>query len=216
MSEMSRLRVPYITAYDDEYAERRFTLIPDASATDGRRLGFVGAAEQDWMFGVLWHRPGLHRRGRPEWKMVNTLRQRRCMLRLLCQVCGGPATTQGDCRISWLLADPPETISTGKPFTNAPPTCRGCIPEALTACPRLRRAACVYTTRSAEPYGVVGDTVRPSAQGLVKVAWDLHIPLDSFRLLEYAVAKQLLVTMDDLQPNSPFGYGGSKPGARSR
>ncbi|MEV4890565.1 hypothetical protein AB0K48_14345 [Nonomuraea sp. NPDC055795] len=196
------VRVPYITAYDEEFAERPFTLIPDACATDGWRLGFVGAARQDWLFGVLWHRPGLHRGGRPEWKMVNTLRQRRCMLRLLCQVCGGPARDAPTGRVSWLLADSSVTGSAGKPFTNAPPTCRACIPGALATCPRLRRAARVYTVRAAEPYGVVGDAVRPSPRGLMKVEWDLHVPLDAFHRLEYTFAKQLLVTLEDLQPST--------------
>ncbi|MFI6899939.1 hypothetical protein ACIBKY_01700 [Nonomuraea sp. NPDC050394] len=47
---------------------------------------------------------------------------------------------------------------------------------------------------------MVGDAVQPSPQGLVKVEWELHIPPDGFHRLEYTLAKQLLVTLEDLQP----------------
>ncbi|MFI6317348.1 hypothetical protein ACIBG8_07505 [Nonomuraea sp. NPDC050556] len=201
MTVVSRLRVPYVTAYDEECVQRPFAVVLDAGATEGWRLGFVGAGEQDWMLGVLWYRPGLHRRGKPEWRLVNTLRQRRCMLYLLCQVCGGTAVND-DRRINWVLAESPEMTPQGVPFTNAPPTCQGCVSEALDSCPRLGSEARVYTVRAAAPYAVVGDVVQISQTGLSVAEWNRLITIDSFRQLEHTLAKQLLVTLDDLQPSS--------------
>ena len=151
------VRVPYITAYSEELAPHPLAFVAYPEATDGVRLSYDDAVPQDWMYGVLWARQGLHRRGRPEWKVVNTLRQRRCMRLLLCQVCGESATDPVDSRISWVLADDPGDTSAGAGYTNAPPTCAQCIPEAIASCPRLRRGAAVYSVGSAQPYGIIGD-----------------------------------------------------------
>ncbi|WP_345577218.1 hypothetical protein [Nonomuraea rosea] len=169
-----------------------------AEATDGVRLSFVDATAHDWMFGVLWHRHGLCRAGRPLWKLVNTLRQRRCMLHLLCQVCGRSAV-DGD-RIWWLLPEPPGVTGGGRQFTHAPPTCRSCIPRARVWCLRLGPESYIYTVRSSEPYGVVADLYRPAAgRKVVVVEHAVEVPLEAFRVLEYALATQLLVGLDGLQ-----------------
>ncbi|MFI7644298.1 hypothetical protein [Nonomuraea sp. NPDC049400] len=194
-----RLRVPYITAYDEEIVAHPLTFVWSPEATDGLKLSYVDAVPQDSMLGALWSRQGLHRRGRPEWKLVNSIRQRNAMLRLLCQVCGESAVGP-DGRVSWVLADDPDDTSTSKGYTNAPPTCAACIPEALVACPRLRRGAAVYTVGSAEPYGVLGDFWRPTRHGPVETQRNAVVPLDAFWRLEYTLAKQLLVVLDDLRP----------------
>ena len=192
------LRVPYITAYEDEIVPCDLAFVPDREATDGLRLSYTDAVPQDRMLGVLWARQGLGRLGKPQWKLVNTIRQRNAMLRLLCQVCGQPAAG-ADGRVPWVLADDPDDTAKSKGYTNAPPTCAACIPEALVACPRLRRGAAVYTVGSAEPYGVLADTFWPSGGGPVELARGAVVPLDAFHRLEYALAKQLLVVLDDLQ-----------------
>ena len=194
------VRVPYITAYSEELAPHPLAFVAYPEATDGVRLSYDDAVPQDWMYGVLWARQGLHRRGRPEWKVVNTLRQRRCMRLLLCQVCGESATDPVDSRISWVLADDPGDTSAGAGYTNAPPTCAQCIPEAIASCPRLRRGAAVYSVGSAQPYGIIGDVLQPSRLRPVEVARNVVISLDSFHRLEYALAKQLLVVLEDLRP----------------
>ena len=192
------LRVPYITAYSDELAPHPLAFLAHTEATDGARLSYADPIPQDWQLGVLWARQGIHRRGRPEWKVVNTIRQRRCMLHLLCQVCGQPAADPVDGRISWVLADDPSDTSAGAGYTNAPPTCARCIPEAIASCPRLRRGAAVYSVGSAEPYGIIGDVLRPSQRRPVEQERNVVISLDSFHRLEYALAKQLLVVLEDL------------------
>jgi hypothetical protein len=198
MTGAVRLRVPYITAYSDEPIAQPLRFTAHVEATDGLRLSCTNPVELDWMFGVLWARVGLHRGGRPEWKLVNTFRQRHCMLRLLCQVCAEPAALP-DGRISWILADDPEETS-GPGYTNAPPTCASCVEEAIASCPRLRRGAKVYTVGSAEPYGVLGDLWRPSRHGAIETQRNVVVPLDAFHRLEYTLAKQLLVVLDDLRP----------------
>lgn len=193
------LRVPYITAYSDELAPHPLAFLAHPEATDGARLSYADPIPQDWQLGVLWARQGIHRRGRPEWKVVNTIRQRRCMLHLLCQVCGQPAADPVDSRISWVLADDPGETSAGAGYTNAPPTCASCVPEAIASCPRLRRGAAVYSVGSAEPYGIIGDVLRPSLPRPVEVERNVVIGLDSFRRLEYALAKQMLVVLEGLR-----------------
>lgn len=195
-----RVRVPYITAYSEEMTPHPLAFAAHRGATDGIRLSYADSIPQDWQLGVLWARQGLHRRGRPEWKIVNTLRQRRCMLHLLCQVCGMPAADPLDGRTFWVLADDPGEASLGAGYTNAPPTCAACIPEAITSCPRLRRGAMAYTVGGAEPYGVLADVLRPDGRRPVEVERNIAIPLDAFHRLEYALAKQLLVVLDDLRP----------------
>ncbi|MGW4411755.1 hypothetical protein ACWEJ6_47575 [Nonomuraea sp. NPDC004702] len=196
---MTTLTVPYITAYDGEDVDYQLALASHPEATNGMRLSYVDAVPTDWMFGVLWHRHGLSRAGNPDWKRVNTRRQRRCMLHALCQVCGRSAT-DGDSLIWWVMAEPPGTTPAGRPFTNAPPTCPACIPAARTLCPRLRRRALVYTARDIEPYGVVAEVFKPVGPRLIAAGQVVEMPLDAFRELDYALARQLLVALDDLQP----------------
>lgn len=194
--------MPYVTAYDSESIAYQLALAPHAGTTNGVRLTYVDATDQDWRFGALWHRHGLSRVGRPLWKLVNTARQRRCMLYGLCQVCGGSAVEDG--RIWWLMPEPPAVDGVGQPFTHVPPTCRSCIPEARLLCPRLRAQSPVYTTRTCEPYGVVADLYRPAAgRTVVMVQRAVEVGLEAFRDLEYALATQLIVALDDLQESDP-------------
>ncbi|MEU7742954.1 hypothetical protein [Nonomuraea sp. NPDC049158] len=122
------------------------------------------------------------------------------MLHLLCQVCGEAAADPVDSRISWVLGDDPGDTPAGAGYTNAPPTCARCVSAAIASCPRLRHGAAVYSVGSAEPYGVIGDVLRPSRDRPVELERNVVISLDSFRRLEYALAKQLLVVLEDLRP----------------
>lgn len=193
------LQVPYITAWSGEAVDARLTLRwhPEAG---GLRLSYRDEVAQDRMWGVLWARQGISRQGRPEWKLVNTLRQRRAMLRSLCQVCGQTATDHHTGRVWWILADDPSDTSTGDGYTNAPPTCRSCIPNAIASCPRLRRSAAVYTVGASEPYGVLAGVVQEStSNGDVVLKKNVCVALDEFARLELALATQLLIVLHDLR-----------------
>ncbi|MGW3346813.1 hypothetical protein ACWDA3_26170 [Nonomuraea rubra] len=193
--------VPYVTAHEGEQIPYDLTFACYAAATDGIRLSFHDPVEQDWMFGVLWHRQGLHRRGRPLWRLVNTPRQRRCMVRHLCQVCGSPAVDEAG-RVWWVLPEPPARAGAVQ-FTHAPPTCRLHIPVAVEQCPRLRRGGHVYTAAGSTPYGVMGMVYKLRHGRLVQVEEATELPLEAFHRLEYALATQLVVALDDLRPE-PF------------
>ena len=103
--DRSGVLVPYITAWSEEQP------LP----TTVVELSNVGIMYSDEAFGerdqhgVLWRRiasqPG---QGEPEFGRVHSLRQRRAMRRLLCQVCAQPAdpTDQG---VLWLLPDHPDS-----------------------------------------------------------------------------------------------------------
>lgn len=194
-----RLQVPYVTAYDGEDLDYALALAPSLEATDGIRLSYADPVDTDWLYGVLWHRHGMSRSGRPVWKLVNTNRQRRCMLRLLCQVCGQSARDSNGA-IWWVMTEPPTPTGVGDLSTNAPPTCRRCIPVARRSCPRLRESMHIYTSTAAEPYAVMADVFKPSGRGVVLVREVTEVPLDAFHDLEYALAKQLLVKLEGLQP----------------
>jgi hypothetical protein len=194
------LRVPYITAWSEEAVEHNllFTHHPEAG---GPRLTYPDPHPTDWVYGVLRARHGLNRGGRPEWKMVNTLRQWRCMEQRLCQVCGGSAVDPETGRIWWLLSDNPDESAAVKGYTNAPPTCRGCIPEAIATCPHLRRAAATYTAGDCEPHAVLAKILLPiGSYKTIVVDRTAIVWLDEFQELVYALAQQLIVLLHDLRP----------------
>jgi hypothetical protein len=97
-------QIPYITARSEETIDHslKFAWSKEISRL---QLTYSDPHPGDWALGVLWMRQGLTGQGYPEWKLVNTLRQRRCMLRKLCQVCGRSAVDQHTGRTWWVLAD---------------------------------------------------------------------------------------------------------------
>jgi hypothetical protein len=191
--------VPYVTAWSDEVTSHclAFANHPEAG---GLRLTYTDPHPNDWTYGVLRARQGLSRGGRPEWKLVNGRRQWRCMEHRLCQVCGGPATDPSTGRVWWLLAEDISNSTSDRGDTHAPPTCRACIPSALTYCPRLRKSATVYTVADAEPYGVLGNVFRPApGGGAVAVERNVMIQLDEFDCLTRVHAYQLVVLLSGLE-----------------
>lgn len=189
------LRVPYITAWSDE--EMPHPLAFEFSAeVAGLRLTYPDPHPEDWVFGVLRARHGILRGGRPEWLKVNTLRQWQCMDHALCQVCGLPAADPETGRIWWLLTD---ADGTGDGYSNAPPTCKSCIPEAIASCPRLRSNASVCSVADCEPFAVLGDVFEFGAGGANLVERNVLVGLDEFRALAAVLAQQLVVTLHGLR-----------------
>src|SRR5690349_3170732 len=96
----TQLRKPYVTPYEEENLDLPLTF----KWADGVfQLSYRDALPQEWMFGALWARCGTARAGKIQWHLVHTLRQRRCMLKRLCRVCGEPATDPDTGRISWIM-----------------------------------------------------------------------------------------------------------------
>ncbi|HEX5403983.1 MAG TPA: hypothetical protein VFX16_16985 [Pseudonocardiaceae bacterium] len=146
--------VPYVALWTEERA-LPYQLIQRG----GLGIGYADETSVDRdQCGVLWSRMGSRPgQGRPVYRQMHPLRQRRAMRRLLCQVCGQPAdeTEQGHL---WLLVDGrpggesdwPEGVA--NPF---PPVCIDCGRLSARLCPPLRRAHVAVRAHSAI-HGVSG------------------------------------------------------------
>ncbi|WP_329084105.1 hypothetical protein [Streptosporangium sp. NBC_01469] len=199
----TQLRVPYVIAHADEVAPQRLRFA--RRPLGGLRLAYDDPRRGDMACGVLRVRVLNNRQGPPQWRKLNTLRQWRCMEKLLCQVCGRAATDPGTGRIPWIMTDTafrelPEDPAGG--LTSAPPTCRACIPEALATCPQLRISQVVCTVARAEPAAVLADmfTPGPGLRATPTGEHNVEISLGDEVLLPYALATQLIVQVHDLQP----------------
>lgn len=132
-----RLVVPFTTRWDTE-EDLPFNVVL-------RRGGGIAyadeiASDRDAR-GVLWNRTySRPHHGRPLFGEVHSLRQRRVMRRLLCQVCGGSADQNSD-GVLWLLPDHREDWTNWPDAMGnvEPPICRPCVRVSLRLCPRLRR-----------------------------------------------------------------------------
>lgn len=145
---------PYITSWSEEVdPPSQLVEVP------GRGIAYADETVSDRdRHGVLWlrtvFRPGV---GRPVYGQVHPLRQRRAMLRLLCQVCAGPAdrTSEG---VLWLVRDwrddwPGWPNGVGE---TEPPVCVPCVRLSMRLCPSLRKGAVAFRARRFPVAGVRG------------------------------------------------------------
>ena len=164
---------PYVTAWSEE-KDPPYTLVE----RPGGGIAYMDEtfADRD-RHGVLWFRtPFRLGQGRPEFGRVHPLRQRRTMLRLLCQVCAGPADRTED-GVLWLLQDHrddwplwPEGMG-----VTEPPICLPCVRMSVRMCPALRRGAATVRVRTFPVAGVRGTLYagsRPVAVGAASVPLD--------------------------------------------
>lgn len=150
--------VPYVAAWSSET-----TL--STRVVNGMSGGIAYADESlvdrdEW--GVLWARTASRIGvGRPLFTDMHPLRQRRSMLRLLCQVCGQPADWN-ECGHLWLVAKPvtaPPDWPEGAPVT-LPPVCVACARASVRMCPALRSGYSAVRAHSTV-CGVTGVLFRP-------------------------------------------------------
>ncbi|MFI6450312.1 hypothetical protein ACIBF6_02060 [Streptosporangium amethystogenes] len=199
----TRLRVPYVIAHEHEVAPQPLWF--GRGPRGGVRLAYDVPRRGDVVRGVLRVRVLTTRRGAPQWRKLNTLRQWRCMEKLRCQVCGKAATDPDTGRIPWIMTDTAfreiSGDSTGG-LTSAPPTCWACIPEALATCPQLRISSTVCTVARAQPVAVLADmfTPGPVRRAIPTGEHSVEISLKDEMVLSYALATQLIVQVHDLQP----------------
>ncbi|ONI88730.1 hypothetical protein ALI144C_06310 [Actinosynnema sp. ALI-1.44] len=137
MSSNQRLIVPYTTLWSSEN-----NLPMPIVERHGYGIGYADeiAADRD-TYGVLWQRTlSRPREGRPEFGNVHSLRQRRAMRRLLCQVCSEPADRTDDGML-WLLPDYREDWPNWPEGMGnvEPPVCRACVSTSMRLCPKLRK-----------------------------------------------------------------------------
>ncbi|MER5651151.1 hypothetical protein [Streptosporangium sp. NPDC002524] len=197
------LRVPYVIAHAGEAVPQRLRF---ARRPLGRlRLVYDDPRRGDMACGVLRARVLNNRQGAPQWRKLNTLRQWRCMLKNLCQVCGQDARDPATGRVPWITTATafrviPDVPNSG--YTSAPATCRACIPESLGTCPRLHMSSAVYTVARSEPAAVLADMFSPGPGGLAVHTGEHNVlvGLNEPHLLRSALATQLLVRIDDMRP----------------
>ncbi|MER6826901.1 hypothetical protein ABT352_13030 [Streptosporangium sp. NPDC000563] len=198
----TQFRKPYVTPYEEESLDLPLAF----ECADGLpRLTYRDALPQEWMLGVLWARCGTAREGKVQWNLVHTLRQRRCMLKGLCRVCGKSATAPDTGRVSWIL---PSALAGDfrSPWPTAhPPTCKAHVGEALAAFPYLRgEAPVVCAVGDYSPVGVLANLYGEDDDGRVmETHHQIPIGLNESHLLNRALATQLIVQVMDLQPAEP-------------
>lgn len=211
----TQLREPFVIAYSGEAVQPRLSFVRKPSSglrlvyNDPRRSDEVvygGQRRGDEAHRVLRARTLNNRRGEPRWRKLNTTRQWLCMEKLWCQVCGEEATDPETGRIPWITTATAFREIPGEPhsgLSSAPPTCAACIPESLNACPRLHLSSAVWTVASSKPVAVLADMYRPSLTGKSAVATgerSIFVRLDDRDELRYALAVQLVVRIEDMQP----------------
>jgi hypothetical protein len=200
------LRVPYVIAYSGEAIPQQLTF--QSRTPGGARLSYVDSHRGDEVQGVLRARVRENRTGSPQWRKLNTLRQWRCMEKALCQVCGRPATDAHTGRILWIItatAFRQIVGHTNMGYTNAPPTCLTCIPEALATCPQLHTSADIYSVGRSDPAAILADMFVPglNRRAVPTGEHNVFVHLSWTDLLPYALATQLIVRLHDLQPLPP-------------
>ncbi|ONI81715.1 hypothetical protein ALI144C_20175 [Actinosynnema sp. ALI-1.44] len=170
MPRSGGLAVPYVTAWSAEQ-----NVSGEVILRPGGGVGYLDESIVDRdAYGVLWVRsascPGA---GKPVFGEVHSLRQRRAMRRLLCQVCGDAADRTPD-GILWLLPDFREDWP-GWPDAMAnvePPICLRCAGVSMRLCPRLRRGAAVVRVLECPVVGVRGKLYAPGQEGPILVGTD--------------------------------------------
>ncbi|MEV6866632.1 hypothetical protein AB0M44_37255 [Streptosporangium subroseum] len=189
----TQLRAPAVVAHEGE-AVPQYVIF--AEGPNGPRLRHARPRPGDWGYGVLRARQKTNKRGRPIFPAVHTRRQWQYIDLGLCQVCTGSARDPDSGRWWWLLSDDGQSAAQG--YTNAPPTCRDCIPEAIAQCPHLREAAAVYTVANFEPYGVLANLYQPLGELAIPAMEKVELTLSDPRGGQ-ALATQLLVLLHGLQ-----------------
>ncbi|MEV3983596.1 hypothetical protein [Nonomuraea sp. NPDC049758] len=186
-------RYPYVIGWTGEAQNPPLKWVPRHG---GLRLSYAVPQRGDFRNGALLLRQGQNRTGRPDFTTVNTLRQWRCMEKRLCQVCARSAVDRDTGRIWWLLSGDGDE---GDGYTNAPPTCRACIPEAISQCSHLRRNAAVFTVADCSPHGVRADVFVPYLPPLVPFERNAVVRFDEYDM-HHVVARELLMRLHDVQP----------------
>ncbi|MFG1956943.1 hypothetical protein [Nonomuraea sp. NPDC049028] len=187
-------RYPYVIGWTGEAQQHALRW---RRHRDGDTLAYLDHRASDYAYGVLRLRQGQQMTGKPNFKTVNTRRQWRCMDKRLCQVCAQPAVDPDTGRIWWLLSS--GYGDGGDGYTNAPPTCPACVPQAISQCAHLRRNAAVFTVADCSPYGVRSDLFAPHLPPLMPYEWNAIVAFDDHDV-RHVLARELLMRLHDVRP----------------
>ncbi|MFF8431081.1 hypothetical protein ACF07Y_39295 [Streptomyces sp. NPDC016566] len=154
------MRVPYITAWTGEVVPR-----PDVIRITGRVGEGIGYADEnpvtDRRHEALWVRSGIAPgRGEPDFRHINSLRQKRAMRYDLCGVCGETVfgIREDERTLHLLGGDSP--ITEGE-TTTAPPVHPACAVDSVETCPPLRRGFAAALVEYTTLWGVAGVVFEP-------------------------------------------------------
>jgi hypothetical protein len=179
--------VPYITTWSEEQT-------PSTKVVTSSGIG-IRFADETFLDrdsnGVLWTRvPSRPGHGRPEFRQVHSLRQRRAMRRLLCQVCGCAADRNED-GVLWLLRDHREDwLNWPENMANTyPPVCMKCAILSSRVCPSLRSGHVAVRARHSPVSGVYGIRYQPDGSVLRPVEDTVSLDDPAIR---WIVAAQLV------------------------
>lgn len=161
--------VPFITCWDHEVQGARTGGGRGGAPT--RLTGIVGSSVMRVSYqdevphdrdrhGVLWQRyPLALGKGHPHFARVHPARQRRCMDRMLCQVCGNPAnvTDQGTMfLVTYRDAQGIREQGQRGVRTSNPPVCQRCADLARSLCPNLLKGNALISAATVTDWGVYG------------------------------------------------------------
>ncbi|ONI84494.1 hypothetical protein ALI144C_14155 [Actinosynnema sp. ALI-1.44] len=183
-----QVTVPYVARWSEEQ-DLSSALVVRSRGGIGYVDEVVGDRDQR---GVLWPRLASRpRHGRPMFGAVHSLRQRRAMSRLLCQICAGPADRNGD-GVLWLLTDHRDEWDDWpeKMAVDEPPACVPCVGLATRLCPALRSSSIVVRVRECPVVGVRGRVHKPG--GLLPVPTDEDVMSFDDRRIRWTLASSLL------------------------
>ncbi|MEU2877146.1 hypothetical protein [Streptomyces sp. NPDC007070] len=199
--------VPYIAPWSAEYVP-----LPRLMAV----AGMLHIKGQRRAAGTLW-RPWLDKRGtgEPDYGDVHGPRQRECMLRMLCQVCGVPVA-RDQLGWPWLLeAHHGDGVWPEREVTTHPPTCEQCQPVAQVQCrPNRSRFASLRVGRVLAD-GVYGQLFRPSLPRPVPIGRKQTVyagdPQLRWMLAGQMAATLLDVTVVDMHTQKPAALRAAAP-----
>lgn len=185
--------VPWVTRWSGEVIED-MPIVTGSKGPGGVRWAYDDGNEIRENSGLLWLREGLNRSGRPLYADYNTYRQRACMARGKCQVCGSRIDGRP---IRWLLptAEANKVEENGTVRTTTPPTCEECIPVALELCPALTKMGwTLLKVLEYEVWGVFGNVVvLDRERNVVQNLPLMDIGYETPWLLEQTLARQQVV-----------------------
>ncbi|MEU2248750.1 hypothetical protein [Streptomyces sp. NPDC019224] len=208
--------VPYITQREGEYGGLESELTLSMNAFGAVRLAYREETAADrGPRGELWARcsQSLNAAGKPtglpQWRLVNSSRQREAMEQLRCQVGFCPAETdQGYIFLSG-RAEGASHLASQPVRTAQPPVCLQHLRSAVELCPHLRKGHVAFRARGTSPWGVIGTRYRLTATGLAPLPVDDDAPVAyGHPQLGWFLASQLVrelrdyeaVNLDDLVP----------------
>lgn len=197
--------VPFITTWGREVESVKLqsagTGAPIKMTSVSPTGPFRVSYDDEWPYdrdshGVLWQRyPIAMYQGVPHFAKVHPSRQRRCMVRRLCQVCGNAANFNEDGWL-WLVTheDAARLRSGGEQRvrTANPPVCDRCSELAREMCPHLLKGNALVRANRITDWGVYG--IKATPDGAVNghtVAYDDPAVIE-------IVAGQQLVILDEL------------------